>query len=245
MRILLLVAVLGVVANVAPAGAQPTQARGQTGRVIGRILEGGMLQPLEGVAVRIVDGNAAPAFTTSDGRFAFPGLPPGVIQLEIRHLGYGTGTHLVNVVGGETVDLEIRLEPDPIALEGLRIEAEARVTRLDEVGFHRRQLRGAGNHYAGEDAEAWKVPQLLQNLPSTNVRGGTGRFVTFRVRGGDCVPDIYLDGILQRWAEGEFAAVTEGMPIEAIEVYRGAETPPEFRIRPVLPCGAILFWTRR
>jgi hypothetical protein len=61
--------------------------------------------------------------------------------------------------------------------------------------------------------------------------------------GRQCIPEIYLDGVLQRWAQGDVRAVVAGLELEAIEVYPGLQTPPEFQ-RTGAACGAIVLWRK-
>jgi hypothetical protein len=69
--------------------------------------------------------------------------------------------------------------------------------------------------------------------------------VTFRRGVRVCTPEIYLDRVLQRWANGNVEDVVTGLEIEGIEIYRGTETPMEFQALQYPPCGAIVIWTRR
>jgi hypothetical protein len=48
-----------------------------------------------------------------------------------------------------------------------------------------------------------------------------------------------------RSGERRVEHVAGGVDIEALEVYRGIYTPPEFMYTGFAPCGAIVVWSRR
>jgi hypothetical protein len=138
------------------------------------------------------------------------------------------------------------LEASAIALDSLVITVDARPSRLADVGFIARQRAGWGEYFAGEDAVWWKMEHNLMSIPRVEITGRAERRVLMRdLVVGACVPEIYLDGVHQRWAEGNITAVAAGLELDGVEVYRGTTTPPEFRSsRAPRPCGAIVLWRK-
>ena len=59
------------------------------------------------------------------------------------------------------------------------------------------------------------------------------------MRGG-CVPAVFVNGVSTVVSVGVDLSLSPH-DIEAVEVYRGSEVPPQYRVN---TCGAILFWTR-
>lgn len=62
-------------------------------------------------------------FSDTSGRFRFPDFPEGTWEIVVEMLGYHTLDGSVTVAEGN--GLILRLEPDPIALEGLRVRSRA------------------------------------------------------------------------------------------------------------------------
>ena len=62
-------------------------------------------------------------FSDVNGRFAFPDFPEGTWEIVVEMLGYHTLDGAVTVADGN--GLLLRLNPDPIALEGLRVRSLA------------------------------------------------------------------------------------------------------------------------
>ena len=62
-------------------------------------------------------------FSDVNGRFAFPDFPEGTWEIVVEMLGYHTLDGPVTVAAGN--GLLLRLNPDPIALEGLRVRTRA------------------------------------------------------------------------------------------------------------------------
>lgn len=62
-------------------------------------------------------------FSDVNGRFAFPDFPEGTWEIVVEMLGYHTLDGSVTVSEGN--GLLLRLNPDPIALEGLRVRTRA------------------------------------------------------------------------------------------------------------------------
>lgn len=221
------------------------------GRVVGQVLDDETDRPVQGATVRITDLDLPAYPTDRNGRFAFPEVPRGLYELEIRHLAYGTGTHLVNVPAGETVTLEIRLAASPIAVDSLVVTVSARATRLGRAGFFERERRGWGSFFSGGDVEITPVRHLLLSVPQVEVHQGRSAFdrrIVFRSGGRRCVPAIFVDGFEQKWAEGRVEEALVGLRVGALEVYRGHQTPSEFMTLSrfeTRPCGAIVIWTRR
>jgi hypothetical protein len=231
---------------------QAQQTERIPGAIQGRVIE---LQSGEGIpsaTIRLLDVDRPPALTDAEGRFRLTGVPVGVQEIEVTHIAYGRTTHLVNVPEGVTVELDIRLGFSAIVLDSLVAEVEVVPGSLLRSGFYER-LRGArGRFFHGEDTERWTPEQLLRMVSGVReVQSGRSMFdrrITMRVRsalGGDCFPDIYLDGVHYRGFEGDLNRVVGGQPIAAMEVYRGSEAPPQFTGLRYPPCGAVVMWTRR
>ncbi len=248
-----LIARLALVCALLPVLQTPLYAQDAPpppGGVAGTIRDATSGAGIRGVAVRSLDMNRPAVFTDPDGAFRLRDLPRGVHELEISHIAHGTATQLVNIPAGTTISFEATLGFSAVALDSLVVEVQIRVPYLAQVGFFERERRGLGSHYSGVDLERWTAAQVVRMSPGVQyTASGTSHFqraVILRVNGRRCTPPIFLDGIRQMWAGGNVEAVVSGVPIAAVEVYRGIETPPEFLIpAQIRPCGAVVLWRER
>jgi hypothetical protein len=67
--------------------------------------------------------------TDAEGRFSVDGVCPGALEVSISHLSHGTETVVGEAVPGRA--LVIELDPRPIALEGLTVEVETVIRKLE------------------------------------------------------------------------------------------------------------------
>ena len=232
------------------AAQEPPNTRASTGRIFGRVTDAATKQPIAGATVRLADVDGMIRLTDSRGSFTFSDVPRAVHQLVIEHVGYGTGSHLVNVPGGETVLFDAELQTHAIALDSLVIVAQVRATQLQRAGFYDRAKRGWGKFFSGDDISTATLREAIFSVPGYDLiqtsRGSSRRLMVRTFRGTLCVPEIYLDGMRQSYANGDVESVVGGVEIEAMEVYRGNSTPPEFTYGVgFAPCGAVVLWRRK
>ncbi|MGD8728285.1 MAG: TonB-dependent receptor [Gemmatimonadota bacterium] len=94
-------------------------AAAQQGTIAGRILDGDTRRPLEGAQVQV--GSAA---TQADDQGAYSiGAPEGLVTVTVVAIGYVTTQRTLTVVAGQTADLDILVEPDPIAMSAVTVTA--------------------------------------------------------------------------------------------------------------------------
>jgi hypothetical protein len=232
------------------AAQEQTETPLATGRIFGRVTDALTKQPIEGATVRLVDVDGMVRLTDSHGSFMFSGIPRAVHQVVIEHVGYGTGSHLVNVPGGETVLFEAELQTHAIALDSLVIVAHVRATQLQRAGFYDRARRGFGKFFSGDEISTATLREAIHTVPGFDFmqssRGTARQLMVRTFRGTLCVPEIYMDGMRQSYANGDVESVVGGVEIEAMEVYRGNSTPAEFTHGVgFAPCGAVVLWRRK
>lgn len=245
-------------------------AHGQTVR--GRVLvEGEDRQVAQAhIAVLAADRDAVVAARLSgDGTFLFDLADAGSYRLRVTALGYATlTTEAVAVEAGMSVTVELRLRPDAIALEPLRVVAERieppfmrDVRRRQQMGFGRLLTREELDGRFGSrlddvlrDAGMWieYVPlgQLLVPLV-------TGRqSVRSAIAGDACYSALYLNGVRQfptlRGSGRDTVALEQAFDffqfrpqdIEAIEIYRSRVQAPAEWADPMSECGVVAVWLR-
>jgi hypothetical protein len=239
---------------------------GAAGSVIaGRVVDAVTNQPVAGAEIRL-DAGPTVAVATDSGTFVLHDVPPGSHAVEVSAQGYLTWRGSVELAADVTTRLEIALQPDPVVLPEIDVEARARLDpRL--VGFWERRERGSGYYFTRGEIERERparIADLFRKVPGARVARtsamGEGHVVSFgRAPGGAsniCPAVVYLDGRIYPLNE---TGMDEIRPeeIEAIEAYPGAaRLPPQFnqsRSSPSRPgqlqgnpvCGVIVLWTRR
>jgi len=210
------------------------------GRVMGRVLDAGSGEPLEGVTVSVLSLGQR-RFTDPGGRFDLGEFMAGAIVLQVSSLGYATRQDTVYVPAGQSVEIQIPLATEPIALEGITITARSRF--LESAGFFRRQGRGYnGRQWTVEEIQE-EDPTLLTDLVTRvlGVRWGRARNGELAVLGRrQCRLSLYIDDMLVDDFSLDFL---DPENIQALEVYHGgpAEMPVEYGFK---HCGVILVWLK-
>ena len=133
------------VVGIAPETTSVVQLRllvasATTGRLIGEVLDARTERPVVAATVSVVGGTATTA-TNRRGSFVLSGVPVGVHELAVRHLGYAPLSHVVSVSRGITTEVEIGLVPDPVEMEPI-VATAMRPRRLEVGGFYERKYWG-------------------------------------------------------------------------------------------------------
>jgi TonB-dependent starch-binding outer membrane protein SusC len=186
----LLLPLLCVLLAVAPLAGQQ-----QAGTVTGRVFDSATEQPLAGVSVTVADRST---LTGADGRFILVGVPAGTHQLRLGMFGYRDEQRAVTVAAGETVNVQIGLTPEAIALEQLVVTGYGTRRAAD--------ITGSVDRVAQEDFNSGRIvtPEQLIQGRVAGLRvidsGEPGGVVNIRIRGGTSVnassePLFVLDGV--------------------------------------------------
>ena len=124
----------------------------------GRVLDAMTGQPVVAAVIKVPE---LERYTQAnlDGRFDFAAFPPGTWLIVIEQLGYSTGQGDVIVSRGN--GLEIRLQPDPVALEGLTVRP-----RSEQV-LARRRLR---TYYVVEHISPKDIAEAINADPTAVFR---------------------------------------------------------------------------
>lgn len=225
-------------------------------------------RPISSGAVELLRaGDAEPVATAvSDqtGRFQITAPEPGIyIVRGLAPFHHPMVDGPVELDADATLVVLFRLSPNPVQLEPVEVEAEARDARLESVGFYDRERQGIGHFITREDIEArdpHSTLQLFDHVPGAyiarderglmpNVFFTSARNWNALLPGGErCGPRVYLDGQLfggGRMGNNQFTLEwIAPHDIEAIEVYtRASRVPAQYQTDS--QCGVILVWTRR
>ena len=223
--------------------------------VRGRVVEAVTEDALPGATVQLVDATGASVASVIAGPAgAFVLTVPAAADytLHVEHLGYARTSHGPVPLGGEQVGvLTLRMAIEVIPLSPLNVEVEARVRKLERVGFYDRRRLGLGTFIDHDmiSQHARTASDVLRNVSGLRLLI-QGYFTDVQSRGmNGCRPAIYLDGALTSGPRRSITSFNlEDLPapdIEAVEVYPGlASVPPQFT-GANSACGIILFWTTK
>ena len=237
-------------AGLALAWAPPAAAQVMEGRVLDARTEDPVAQAY--IALVTEDRESVMAATADrDGAFSIEAPFPGSYFLYVSAVGYRPAADGLYELGADgRIELEIRLEPDPVLLDSIRATVERTDRYLREVGFYERRKRGWGHHLDHEEVQEHAVVTVTDALrdlagvyvvgdlpyPSVVIRRGGGR---------PCAPHVFVDGFLVRGSQGGGAKPDQFVhpdDVAAIEVYRSSTEAP-MQYAPVNACAVLLIWT--
>ena len=222
--------------------AQAASTPGDSAAVTGQVIASETRAPIGGATVQVM-GTRLTTSTDSAGRFALGGLPPGVVMLEVRAIGYASGNWRVTLKPGQV--MEHRFDLDLLAYELPEVVVEARKAARRFADFERRRASGMGQFITKEQIDRANATSLIDIL--VTVRGvqqvclTNDCFAKMARSPPGCYPQYFLDG---RESTPYFARNTPPHDIQGIAVYRGgAEIPGEFS-GTNSGCGVIAIWTK-
>lgn len=225
--------------------------RGQT--VEGRVIDGRSGGPVAAAYVALVteDRRSVVAMTSgTDGSFSLEAPSPGDYYLYASSIGYRPVTDgLFELGDGGLIELEIRLEPDPLTMDSLRATVDRTERYLREVGFYDRREQAWGYQLTDEEIRrrgVVSVVDAIRDIPRVHVvESAMVGYPSLVIRRGNfrCFPHIYVDGFPVYRGDGpaqpdEFVHPAD---IAAVELYPSPrEAPTEYGTG---GCGVLLIWT--
>ena len=102
---------------------EPLRAQ-ETGTLTGTVADAATGQLLDGVQIHI-PALGIGSLSRDGGRFTIPGVPAGTHELRADLIGHLTLTQTVTVGAGETVPLDLRMEPSVLGIEALVVTGTA------------------------------------------------------------------------------------------------------------------------
>ncbi len=224
--------------------------------VYGVLLERGTDRPIELglVTLLTVDGDSvASVLSDGAGEFVLEASDAGDFRLAASALGYEPtiAASVLSLPRGSSMTLQFRIEPLPIEIGGVTIEARSSLFQQPNLvrnGFVDRVQRGFGRFI---------TPFDVANSPAastSDLLSRTGRVTTRYILGGDrilmrgtrgyCTPTVYVDGFRVNLSDISIDVIAPKLDLEAAEVYRSAiEAPPRFG-GGMEGCGVIVLWTK-
>ena len=208
--------------------------------------------PVPGARVTISGSNAF-AITGDAGRFELAGQAVGEHMLFVRRLGFRADSRPVVVSAASAGELRWVLTAVPVHLAevvALGSPSEFEMTS----GFGERRRRGPGVFFDRSDIERRKphiLTDLLRSVAGFRVERSLTRWgyqttaTMDRASSGSvgCPIDYYVNGHEYTPTSMGIDSDVPAAQIEAIEVYKPSQTPPQF-LGMHSRCGAVVIWTR-
>ena len=236
-----------------PGAASAQEVRGKVSDVFTE-------QPIPSALVLLIgsDGGISAAVRSDPiGNFILPVADEDSVRVRVQQVGYGTVESISLAVSrAKPLQLEIRLRPRPVQLEGVTVTAPE---NGNLAAFLKRRESGFGV-YLGPKEIAKIDPKttsgLLFRMAGSMIRLSKSVRAIVAVSGGNpCIPRVYLDGWRLKGAEstGVASARDSGVSIDsfvpvyslqAVEVYRNPQNAPaEFQEGLIADCPVIMLWT--
>jgi len=202
---------------------------------------------------RILLEDAAEARSDARGHYTIRDVPVGTRQLQVLAIGTRPVVTTVDVRPHDTTLVNIELRK-LTTLDVVRVIGSATQRRFMR-DFEERKRGGFG--YFADSTTLGRVATMnaaFANFPSTHVVrvGNAGRFAILFPRGlGECVANLWIDGVRQNQVGGDAAEAFEVLEdmftddIAAVEIYPRALNVPAAFMSPTSDCGAIAVWTKR
>jgi iron complex outermembrane receptor protein len=216
------------------------------GSISGQVIDLASRAPIGGASILFL-GTKHQTATDSGGRFSQGQLGPGTYVLQVRAIGYGTGSWVVPLGDGEVTEFVLEIEALETVLDPVSVVAPPSPTDRRLIGFEERRSRRQGVFFTEEQIEASHASTLLdmlRGIPGVRLICRSQACEVQMTRGAKatgCTADWVVDGI---------SATLSGSPhipivgIVGIEIYRSAsEAPAEF-LKPDSQCGVIVLWTK-
>lgn len=223
-------------------------------RAQGAVTIAGIVTDVDGLAlfgaVISVANTSLTSKTDERGEFRIVGVPAGSGEVRARRLGFAPETRTVQLKAGESNDrIHFRLTALPAMLDHVVVQRTGMRYTGRLAGYYQRlERRSSGQFITREHinkSEALTLTQLLSRSPgitSVALRSGGG---AVRMRGRNCRPLVWLDGVPMPAGEVDLDAFPVNT-LHGAELYLGSTTAPIDYMAPQnrSACGSILLWSR-
>jgi hypothetical protein len=234
------------------------------GLIRGQVVREPEGEPVPGVTLHLLaDAGEEVSRVLSDevGGFALPVGSGSAYRIRGTRIGHAELlTERFTMETGDTLDVLLRMGPQPITLSEIEVVARARPPRAGRVaGFYERAERGFGTFLTRDDIERRGPVRLVHMLAEHGMEvtpvGGSAFTLGIVNRRTNCAPMVYVDGIRMTHRQrrggagaigeaGEAVGLVDPLDVEGVEIYRGGATVPGEFGGSTAQCGVILIWTR-
>jgi len=172
-----------------------------TGVVVGEIRDGQSGTPLTQVQA-FLTGTGLGTLSNAQGRFTIANVPAGNYTLILQRIGYQQASREIQVVAGETTQLELTMSSQVLGLDELVVTGTAGAARRREIGNTISQIE-MGNVVEPPVNMDALLQSRVTGMTVTPGSGSVGSGAQIRLRGNVSVamsnqPIVYVDGIRVR-----------------------------------------------
>lgn len=245
---------LGVTTTVAAAPGADTAVSPSLASLRLRVLQGDSVG-VAGAEVTVKSRRVQRiARTDSSGRARVEGLDTGVVDINVRRIGFSAQAVQARIAAGENA-LTVRVRGTAVVLDEMRVignrPGSGRYDDLD-LRIRRKEASAVVTREEIVKRNPIALSQMLRRLPGVRIADSLGNSVAISTRGKkfangapvDCLLRVMLDGTIL----SSLVSIDNMMPndVYAIELFLGpARIPPQFAgIRDDAWCGLIAIWTR-
>lgn len=179
--------------------------------------------------------------TDKDGAFTLRDMPAGTHGVQVRSVGYGMLTRLVDLRPNAVTETSFTLSTNT-TLSVFNVRAAA-VQRQEHAEFLERRRLGLGYAVETKDYGFSDPTDAIRNIPLVTVRTTAGQ-TTVQMQDGNkvCTPNVFLDGNKIDMQAMQTYPIDN---IRAVEVYNNKYTvPAQFITSAFEGCGVIVYWSR-
>jgi TonB family protein len=229
------------------AAARPAVAPQPEAVVVGQVVDSAGLALADVEVTLLGIGNSMR--TDGAGHFRLI-APPGLVTLRAKRLGFAPATKQVKSQPAE--------DATPISLVMLRLPSFLRPVLVKSshvkytgrlAGYYQRLEKKNGGYFISREQIDRENPksltQLLTRIPGIRQTGMFAGGSSVRMRGRQCWPIVWLDGLPMNAGETDLDAFAPST-LQGIELYLGSTTAPAkyIGLRDESSCGTILLWSR-
>lgn len=195
----------------------------------------------------------ATAVSASTGLFVLTLRAPGLVTLEVSHLGYADWETAAFELGrDQVIEVEVKLGVEAIPLDPITVVAESTMQLGTLAAFRERMADPSLDGYFILEEEIERRPMakpsdLILGTPgmSVGLASSTGGLDRGVIMSGGCPARTFIDGM--RVQQGDGASIDDLLTpdrIAGVEVYPRATGAPVQYQDPGQRCGVVLFWTK-
>ncbi len=186
----------------------------ETGAIEGTVTDRSTLRPLTGAQVQVLGTNRG-IVTDRDGQFRIANFAAGTYEVRVTYIGYRSETQEVQVVAGQTVQVDFPLASSAVALDEVVVTGTAGAVERRRVGasISTVDVGSISENVAIQDFGT-ALQARIPGVRSIGTVGGVGAGRELKVRGTSSFqlgqrPIVYIDGVRMDTNQTEWGSLAD------------------------------------